>query len=108
MKFADGDFTLTEAQGFALLIAFVTMVVGGYVLAWKAKRTASRKLGSLLIVGVTGLLGLFFLAQALGALSETSPGGSRWGLILAIPILLAFPIVCFVIAAVFIRRILRR
>jgi preprotein translocase subunit SecY len=107
MSFTGGDLTLTETQGLALLIAFVTMVAGGYVLAWRAKRTASRGLGSLLIVVVAGLLGLFFLAQAIGALTEPPPEGSRWGLILAIPVLLAIPTVCFVIAAIFIRRTLR-
>jgi hypothetical protein len=83
------------------------MVTGGYVLAWRAKRTASRRLGSLLIVVVAGLLGLFFLTQAIGALTEPRPEGWRWGLILAVPVLLAIPTVCFVIAAIFIRRTLR-
>ena len=102
----DGDLTLTETEGFALLIAFVTMVAGGYVLAWKAKRTASRRMGSLLIVIVAGLLGIFFLAQAVGALTESSPGGSPWAYILAIPVLFTIPTLCFAIVAVFIRRIL--
>ena len=103
-----GDLILTEAQGLLLLIAFVTTAAGGYVLAWRAKRTAFRRLGSLLIVVVAGLLGLFFLAQAIGALTEPRPAGtSRWWLMLAVPVLLAFPTCCFVIAAVFIRRLVR-
>ena len=80
------------------------MVAGGYVLAWRAKRTASRRLGSVLIVVVGGLLGLFFLAQAVGALTESGPGRSPWGYMLAIPVLFAIPTLCFAIAAIFIRR----
>jgi hypothetical protein len=103
----DGGLILTETQGLALLIAFVTMVAGGYVLAWRAKRTASRRLGSLLIVIVAGLLGLFFLAQAIGALTEALPKGSPWAYLLAIPVFLAVPTLCFAIAAIFTRRALR-
>jgi hypothetical protein len=107
MSLRDGGLILTETQGLALAIAFVTMVAGGYLLAWKAKRTASRGLGTLLIVIVAGLLGLFFLAQAVGALTESAPVGSPWAYILAIPMLFAIPTLCFAIAAIFIRRTLR-
>jgi hypothetical protein len=61
----------------------------------------------LLVAIVAGLLGLFFLAQAIGALTESAPQGSAQAYLHAIPMLFAGPALCFAIVAIFIRRTFR-
>jgi hypothetical protein len=98
---------VSDNEGLALLISFFAMVVGGYLLAWKAKSGTFRAVGTSFIAVVAGLLGLFFLAQAVGVLTDPPPNGPWWYSLMAVPLLLVMPSLCFAIAVIFVRRALR-
>src|SRR5438477_12603084 len=52
----------------------------GYLLAWRSKRTAYRRAGSLMTAVVTGFAGLFMLAWLMGAVMPLPPpdGSPLW------------------------------
>jgi hypothetical protein len=84
-------------------------VIVGYLLAWRAKRTAYRRAGSLMTAVVVGFAGLLMLVWLIGAVMPLPPpdGSSIWGPLL---FLLAFswlPLGTLYISAKFIRRALR-
>lgn len=92
--------------GLAMLAGIVVVVVGGYLLAWRSNRAASRRAGSLVIGAVAGLVGLFGVWWAIGAVSPIPPpeGTPVWGVAFALLLMLPIPLGALYISARFIRR----
>jgi hypothetical protein len=84
----------------------VVAVIVGYVLAWRANRTAYRRAGSLMTAVVAGFAGLVGVWWAMGAVSPIPPpdGTSLWEVAVALLFLLPFPLGAFYICAKFIRQ----
>jgi hypothetical protein len=87
----------------------VVTVVVGYLLAWRSKRTAYRRAGSLMTAVVAGFAGLVGVWWAIGAVSPIPPldGTPLWEVAVALLLLLAFPLGALYISGTFIRRALR-
>ena len=79
--------------GLAIMAGIVGVVASGYLLAWRSNRAASRRAGSLLIAAIAGLVGLFGVWWAIGAVSPIPPpdGTSLWEVAVALLFLLPFP-----------------
>jgi hypothetical protein len=92
--------------GLGILAGIVVVVVGAYLLAWRAKRTAYRRAGSLMVAAVAGFAGLFMSVWLIGAVMPFPPpdGGSIWGVLGVLLIFSPFPLGAFYICAKFIRR----
>ena len=84
----------------------VVAVIVGYLLAWRANRTAYRRAGSLMTAVVAGFAGLVGVWWAIGAVSPIPPpdGTSLWEVAVALLFLLPFPLGAFYICAKFIRQ----
>ncbi len=84
----------------------VAAVIVGYLLAWRAKRTAYRRAGSLMTAVVTGFAGLFMLAWLIGAVMPLPPpdGTSLWAPLVFLLVLSPLPLGAFYICAKFIRQ----
>src|SRR6267154_2226164 len=84
-------------------------VIVGYLLAWRAKRTAYRRAGSLMTAVVAGFAGLFMLAWLIGAVMLLPPpdGTSVWGPLVFLLVFSPLPLGVLYISATFIRRALR-
>jgi hypothetical protein len=87
----------------------VVAVIVGYLLAWRAKRTAYRRAGSLMTAAVVGFAGLFMLAWLIGAVMPVPPpdGTSLWETLVFLLVSLPLPLGALYISAKFIRRALR-
>jgi ABC-type Co2+ transport system permease subunit len=87
----------------------VVAVIVGYLLAWRAKRTAYRRAGSFMTAVVAGFAGLFMLAWLIAAVMPLPPpnGTSIWGPIIALLVFSPLPLGAFYICAKFIRQALR-
>src|SRR6266446_5638048 len=81
----------------------------GYLLAWRSKRTAYRRAGSLMTAVVTGFAGLFMLAWLIGAVMPLPPpdGSPLWEPLVFLLAFSPFPLGAFYISAKFIRQALR-
>ena len=81
-------------------------VIVGYVLAWRAKRTAYRRTGSLMTAVVVGFAGLFMLAWLIGAVMPLPPpdGTSIWGPLVFLLVSSPIPLGALYISARFFRR----
>ncbi|PYT05597.1 MAG: hypothetical protein DMF60_11380 [Acidobacteria bacterium] len=81
----------------------------GYLLAWRSKRTAYRRAGSLMTAVVTGFAGLFMLAWLMGAVMPLPPpdGSPLWQPLVFLLGFSPFPIGAFYVCAKFIRQALR-
>jgi hypothetical protein len=86
--------------------ASLLVLIGAYLIAWRSKRTASRRLGSLVIALVAALAGLFILMWLIGAVMPLPPpdGSSIWGPVLVLLVFSPLPLGAFYICAKFIRR----
>jgi hypothetical protein len=84
----------------------VVAVIVGYFLAWRAKRTAYRRAGSLITGVVAGFAGLFMLVWLIGAIMPFPPpdGSGLWGPLLGFLIFSPLPLGAFYICAKFVRR----
>lgn len=84
----------------------VVAVIVGYLLAWRAKRTAYRRTGSLMVAAIAGFAGLVGVWWAIGAVSPIPPpdGTPLLGVAVALLFLLPFPLGAFYLSARFIRR----
>ncbi|SRR6266478_6801956 len=84
-------------------------VIVGYLLAWRSKRTALRKAGSLMTAAVSGFAGLVMLAWLMGAVMPLPPpdGSPLWEPLVFLLAFSPFPIGAFYICAKFIRQALR-
>ena len=84
-------------------------VIVGYLLAWRAERTAYRRAGSLMTAVVTGFAGLFMLAWLMGAVMPLPPpdGSPLWQPLVFLLGFSPFPIGAFYVCAKFIRQALR-
>jgi hypothetical protein len=87
----------------------VVAVIVGYLLAWRAKRTAYRRAGSLMTAVVAGFAGLLMLAWLIGAVMPLPPpdGTSLWGPLVFLLVFSPLPLGALYICAKFIRRALR-
>jgi hypothetical protein len=87
----------------------VVAVIVGYLLAWRSSRTAYRRTGSLMVAAIAGLVGLFGVWWAIGAVSPIPPpeGTPLWEVAVALLLLLPFPLGALYISATFICRALR-
>jgi phage shock protein PspC (stress-responsive transcriptional regulator) len=86
----------------------VALVVG-YLLAWRSKRIAYRRAGSLMVAVVAGFAGLFVLAYFIASIMPIpSPDGSPvWESLLILLIPSPLPLGAFYICGKFIRHALR-
>ena len=84
-------------------------VIVGYLLAWRSKRMAYRRAGSLMTAVVAGFAGLFMLAWLIGAVMPLPPpdGTSVWGPLVFLLAFSPFPIGAFYICAKFFRQACR-
>jgi len=87
----------------------VVAVIAGYLLAWRAKRTAYRRAGSLMTAVVAGFAGLFMLAWMIGAVMPLPPpdGTSLWGPLVVLLVFSPLPFGALYISAKFIGRAVR-
>ena len=94
--------------GLAILAVIVSGVTIGYLLAWRSNRAASRRAGSLVVAAIAGLVGLFGVWWAIGAVSPIPPpeGAPLWGTAIALLLLLPVPLGALYISARFFRRAL--
>jgi hypothetical protein len=76
----------------------VGTVVTGYLLAWRSKNTAVRRVGAGIVAVVVWLFGFGTLLAAVGNLSVGLGHGFVWEDLLAIPLVLAVPFFLLFIA----------
>src|SRR5258706_72463 len=95
--------------GLAIIAGIVGIVSIGYLLAWRSKQAASPRAGSFVIAAIAGLVGLFGVWWAIGAVSPIPPpeGAPLWGTAIALLLLLPVPLGALYISGMFIRRALR-
>jgi hypothetical protein len=101
-----------DRENALVLIVFagsLVAVIVGYLLAWRAKRTAYRRAGSLMTAVVAGFAGLFMLAWLMGAVMPLPPpdGSSIWGPLVFLLVFSPIPLGALYISAMFFRRALR-
>lgn len=92
----------------AVFAGSLVAVVVGYLLAWRSKRAACRKAGSLIAAVVTGFAGLLMGAWLLGAVTPFPPpdGGPIWEPLVFLLVSSVLPLGAFYVCAKFIRRAL--
>jgi low temperature requirement protein LtrA len=95
--------------GLAIIAGIIGVVASGYLLAWRSNRAASRRVGSLVVAAIAGLVGLFGVWWAIGAVSPIPPPERMppWGVAIALLLLLPIPLGALYISARFFRRALR-
>jgi ABC-type Co2+ transport system permease subunit len=88
----------------AIFAGSVVAVIVGYLLAWRAKRTAYRRAGSLMTAIVAGFAGLFMLAWLIGAVMPLPPpdGSPLWEPLVFLLVFSPLPLGAFYICAKFI------
>lgn len=101
-----------DLNNILVLTVFAGSVVGvivGYLLAWRAKRAAFRRAGSLMTAVVAGFAGLVMLAWLMGAIMPLpSPDGTPlWETLVFLLVFSPLPLGAFYVCAKFIRRALR-
>jgi hypothetical protein len=84
----------------------VVALIVGYLLAWRAKRTAYRRAGSLMTAVVSGFAGLLMLAWLIGAVMPLPPpdGTPLWEPLAVLLVLLPLPFGAFYVCVKFIRQ----
>lgn len=99
-------YPLEKLLGLAIMAGIVGVVASGYLLAWWSNRAASRRAGSLVVAAIAGLVGLFGVWWAMGAVSPIPPpeGTPLWGIAIALLLLLPIPLGALYISARFFRR----
>jgi hypothetical protein len=95
--------------GLAILAGIAGVVIFGYLLAWRSRKTAYRRVGSLMLAAIAGLLGLVGVWWTIGAFMPFPPldGTPLWELLLFLLVFLVFslpPLGAFYICAKFIRQ----
>ncbi len=98
-----------DRENSLVLAAFglsLATVIVGYLVAWRSKRGAYRKAGSLVTAAVAGFAGLFMIMWMIGAVMPLPPpdGSSIWGPLLFLLIFSPIPFGALYICAKFIRR----
>jgi membrane protein DedA with SNARE-associated domain len=79
-------------------------VILGYLLAWRAKRMAYRRAGSLMTAAVAGFAGLLILAWSIGAVMPPPDGTPLGEDLVFLLVLLPLPVGAFYVCAKFIRK----
>ncbi|PYT85990.1 MAG: hypothetical protein DMG36_26905 [Acidobacteria bacterium] len=81
-------------------------VIVGYLLAWRSKRTAFRRAGSLMTAAVSGFAGLCMLAWLIGAVMPLPPpdGTPLWEPLVFLLVFSPLPLGAFYICAKFLRQ----
>jgi O-antigen/teichoic acid export membrane protein len=89
--------------------AIVVAIVVGYLFAWRSKRKAHRRMGSLITALVAGFAGLFMLMWLIGAVMPFAPpdGTSPWGPVIFFLAFSPLPLGAFYVCARFLRQIYR-
>jgi ABC-type Co2+ transport system permease subunit len=97
---------LNNALVLTIFAGSVLAVIVGYLLAWRAKRTAYRRAGSFMTAVVAGFAGLFILAWLIGAVMPLPPpdGSSLWEPLVFLLVLSPLPLGAFYMCAKFIRQ----
>jgi hypothetical protein len=103
---------MDDLNNILVLITFagcLVVVVVGYLLAWRSKRTAYRTAGSLMTAVVVGFAGLLMLMKLIGDVLPLPPpdGSSLWAPVLFVVAFSPLPLGALYISAKFIRRALR-
>src|SRR5258708_39785463 len=103
------DTDLNNAIVLTVFAGSMVALMVGYLLAWRAKRTAFRGAGSLLTAVVTRFAGLLMLAWLLGAIMPLPPpdGSPLWEPLVFLLVFSPLPLGAFYICAKFIRQALR-
>jgi Na+/phosphate symporter len=103
MNNLDRDTFLVLAVFGGSLLALIV----GYLVAWRSKRVAYRKTGSLVAAVVAGFGGFFISMWLIGAAMPIPPpdGSSIWGPILFLLIFSPIPLGAFYISAKFVRQV---
>ena len=104
-----GDLDRENALVLTVFAGGLVAVIVGYFLAWRAKRTAYRRAGSLMTAVVAGFAGLFMFAWLIGAVMPLPPpdGTSIWGPLAFLLVFSPLPLGALCISAKFVRRALR-
>ena len=102
----------TDAQNLLVLAIFagsLIAVIVGYLFAWRSKRPASRRAGSLTVAVVAGLAGVFMSIYVIGSIMPFPPpdGGPVWPLLILLLVISPLPLGAFYISAKFVRRAFR-
>ena len=87
----------------------VVAVIVGYLLAWRSKRPASRRAGSLIVAVLAGFAGVFISIYAIASAMPFPPpdGGPVWALLIPLLVISPLPLGAFYISAKFVRRAFR-
>jgi len=87
----------------------VVAVIVGYLLAWRSRRPAPRRVGSLIVAVLTGFAGVFISLYVIGSVMPFPPpeGGPVWDLLIPLLVISPLPLGAFYISAKFVRRAFR-
>jgi len=100
------NFDLDNALVLTVFAGGLVAVIVGYLLAWRSKRTAYRRAGSLMTAIVAGFAGLFMLAWLMGAVTPFPPpdGSPPWETVVFFLAFLPLPLGAFYICVKFLRQ----
>ncbi len=103
------DLDLSNLLVLTVFAGSVVAVIVGYLLAWRSKRAAYRKTGSLMAAAVAGFAGLWMFLWLMGAVTPLPPpdGSPIWEPLIFFLVFLPLPIGAFYMSARLIRRAYR-
>jgi MFS family permease len=103
------DIDFNNALVLAIFAGSVIAFIVGYLLAWRAKRTAYRRTGSLMAAVVAGFAGLFILASLIGDIMPLPPpdGTPLWQPLVFLLVFSLIPLSAFYFCARFLRQAVR-
>ena len=99
---------MDDAKNALVLTVFagsVAAVIVGYLVAWRSKRTVSRRVGSLMVASVAGFAGLVMSVWLMGAVMPLPPpdGGPLWEPLVFLLVFSPLPVGAFYLCAKFVR-----
>ncbi len=101
------DIDFDNALVLAIFAGSVIAIIVGYLLAWRAKRTAYRRTGSLMAAVVAGFAGLFILASLIGDIMPLPDGTPLWQPLVFLLVFSPIPLGAFYFCARFVRQAIR-
>ncbi len=105
----DLDLNLNNLLVLTVFAGSVVALIVGYLLAWRSKRAAYRKTGSLMTAAVAGFAGLCMFFWLMGSVAPLPPpdGSPLWQPLTFLLVFSPLPIGMFYICARFIRQAYR-
>jgi MFS family permease len=103
------DIDFNNARVLAIFAGSLIAFVVGYLLAWRAKRTAYRRVGSAIAAIVAAFAGLLMLVSLIGAIMPLPPpdGSPLWRPLVAFLVFSPLPLSALYFSFKFIRQALR-